>query len=435
MHLKICLSDFLFGVGMSQEQIDAKPIHELQETVRKSIASLIILEPFIGIFAKMTNVYYVDSPQVAWTDGKSIYLGSMINDMTPRDVAHVIAHEAMHIILKHAIRSKRILKKHPELVPEQFFQLANYVADAYVYMYLMNTEISPTSYENLVKPSDVKETTGVNIEDESFEEVMEEIIKRSKKIEVSYSGKGSCIGGYKRPKKKVLVNEGADRDEDQDVDEEKIEREINRRLADAYNAAKNAGVVSEGLERLINELLKPKIDWRTIIRKDLSGFFGSKHRYSWKKMSKKQPGLVPGRKIIGSRGDVIVLVDVSGSIGEKELQQFVTETFAIARIAGRYVLVIPWDAKAYEPIKIRRGEDVKRVKLIGGGGTVIFPALKLTEKYVKPSTRIVILSDWDIADLNSQDVNNWLYKYRRQIYAVTTNFTPPNFLQFAKISF
>jgi predicted metal-dependent peptidase len=421
---------------MSQEQINAKPIHELQETVRKSIASLIVMEPFIGIFAKMTNVYYVeDSPQVAWTDGNSIYLGSMINDMTPRDVAHVIAHEAMHIILKHSIRSKQILRKHPGLVPEQFFQLANYVADAYVHMYLMNTKISPTSYKNLVKPSDVKETFGVSIEDKSFEEVMEEIIKKSEKIEVSYSGKGSCIGNYKRPKKKVLVNEGTDRDEDdQDVDEEKIEREINKRLADAYNATKSAGTVPEGIERLINELLKPKVDWRTIIRKDLSGFFGSKHRFSWKKMSKKQPGLVPGRKII-AKGDVLVLVDTSGSIGEEELQQFIAETFAIAKVAGRDVLVIPWDAEAYEPIRIRRNGDVKRVKLIGGGGTVIFPALKLAEKYVKPSTRIVILSDWDIADLDSQEVNSWLYKYRSQIYAVTTGSTPPSFLQHAKISF
>jgi predicted metal-dependent peptidase len=410
--------------------------HELQETVKKSIASLMVVEPFIGIFARMTNIYYVeDSPQVAWTDGKSIYLGSMINGMPPRDITHVIAHEAMHIILKHAIRSKQILKKHPELVPEQFFQLANYVADAYVHMYLMNTRISPTSYENLVTPSDVKKTFGVDIEDKSFEETIEEIIKKSKKIEVSYSGRGS-IGNYKKPKNAVPLNEGADREDAEDVDEEKIEREINKRLADVYNAAKSAGTVPEGIERLVNELLKPKVDWRTIIRKDLlSSFFGGRHRFSWKKMSKKQPGLVPGRKTIGSRGDVLVLVDTSASIGEEELQQFVAEIFAIAKVAGRDVLVIPWDADAYEPIRIRHGRDVKKVKLRGGGGTVIFPALKLAEKYMKPSTRIVILSDWDIADLDSQNVNSWLYKYRSQIYAVTTGSAPPNFLQHAKISF
>lgn len=427
---------------MSQVQMEreAIPINELQETVRKSIASLIVIEPFIGVFAKMTSIYYVDSPEIAWTDGKSIYLGSMITKMAPRDVVHVLAHESMHIILKHVLRSKQILKKHPELMPEQFFQIANYVSDAYVHMYLMQTKISPTSYENLVKPSDVKEMFGVDIENKSFEEAIEEIIKRAEKIEVSYSGKGSggCIGNHERPKKAVLLNEGTDRDEDtEDGDEEKIEGEINKRIADAYNVTKSAGTVPEGIERLINELLKPKVNWKAIIRKDLSGFFGSRHRYSWKRMSKKQPGLVPGRKRFGSNGNVLILVDTSGSISKEELQQFVAEAFAIAKTVGRDVLVIPWDAEAYEPIKIRHNSDVKNidVKLRGGGGTTIYPALKLSEKYLKPSTKIVILSDWDISDINNQSVRDWLYKYRSQIYAVTTMYTPPNFLQYAKISF
>jgi predicted metal-dependent peptidase len=410
-----------------------RPVQELQEMVKKAIASLIVVEPFIGIFSKMTNVYYVeDAPQVAWTDGNSIFLGSLINGMSPRDVAHVIAHEAMHIILKHAIRSKQILKRHPELLPEQFFQLANYVADAYVHMYLMHTKISPTSYENLVKPSDVKDAFGVSIEDKSFEETLELIIKSAKKIEVDKGG--GCIGNHKRPKKTVLLNEGSHGDDDAEDDEEKIEREINKRLADAYNATKSTGTIPEGIERLVDELLKPKVNWRAIIRRDLYGFFGARHRYSWKKMSKKQPGLVPGRKSYG-KGDALILIDTSGSIGEEELRQFVTEAFAIAKAAGRDVIVIPWDAEAYEPIKIRHSGDVMKVRLKGGGGTVIYPALKLAEKYVKPSTRIIILSDWDIDDIYNQNVRDWLYRYRGQIYAVTTMHTPPKFLQYSKISF
>jgi predicted metal-dependent peptidase len=412
---------------------EIRAIQELQETVRKSIASLIIMEPFIGIFSKMTSIYYVDSPQLAWTDGSSIYLGSRIREMHPRDIAHVIAHEAMHIILKHAIRSKQILRRHPELAPEQFFELANYVADAFVHMYLMGTKISPTSYDDLVTPDKVRYALGVSIEGRSFEEVMEEVIKRAEKVE---AGRGRrCIGNHGRPEKKELLNEGVDRDEGED--EERIEREINRRIADAYNAAKSAGNVPANFERLVNELLKPRVDWRAIIRRDLSGFFGSKRRYSWKKMSKKQPGLVPGRKSVGCKGDALILVDTSGSIGERELQQFVTEAFAIAKTAGRDVLVIPWDAQAYEPIRIRRDGDARSVKvsLKGGGGTVIYPALRLAENYMRPTTRVIILSDWDIFDLNSQEVRDWLYKYRGQIYAVTTSYTPPNFLQYARISF
>jgi predicted metal-dependent peptidase len=441
----------LFWVGMSQEQGKIiKSVQELQEIVRKAIASLIVMEPFIGILSKMTDIYYVeDSQQVAWTDGKNIFFGSKINELSARDVVHVIAHEAMHIILKHAIRSKQILRKHPELLPEQFYALANIVADAYVHMYLMSTRISPTSYENLVKPSDVKAMFDVDIEDKSFEEALEEIIKRADKIEVKYGvsidfgDSGNCKSGDSGKNRGVLLNPGSggdsdgDNDRGNDGDVEKIEREINRRIADAYNAAKSAGNVPEGLERIINELLKPKVDWRTILRKDLPVFFGSRYRYSWKKMSKKQPGLVPGRKIIGKKGDVLVLVDTSGSISEEELHQFIAEVFAIAKTAGRDVLVIPWDADVYEPVKIRHNIDIEsvKVKLRGGGGTVIYPALMLAEKHMRPSTRIVILSDWDIFDIDSENVRDWLYKHRSHIYAVTTRLPPPSFLQHAKISF
>jgi predicted metal-dependent peptidase len=404
---------------------------ELREIVKRSIASLIVVEPFIGIFSKMTNVYYVkDSPRIAWTDGRSIYLGAGVNKMSPKDIAYVIAHEAMHIILKHPLRTKQILRRHPELVPEQLLTLANYVADAFVNMYLARTKMS-TGYA-VVTPDAIRESFGVSIENKSFEEVMEEIIKAGK-VEVKYGG--GCIGDYERPSGSELLNEGADRDEEED--EERIEREVNRRIADAYNAAKGAGNVPADLERLVNELLKPKVDWRAIIRRDLSGFLGSRYRHSWKRMSKKQPGLLPGRKSVGSKGDALILVDTSGSIGERELQQFVAEAFAVAKAAGRDVLVIPWDAKAYEPIRIKRNEDAKsvRVRLKGGGGTVILPALKAAERYMKPTTKVVILSDWVIDDLNSKSVQEWLKKYRSQILAVTTLRQPPSYLHSIRITF
>jgi len=404
---------------------------ELREIVKRSIASLIVAEPFIGIFSKMTNVYYVkDSPRIAWTDGRSIYLGAGASKMSPKDIAYVIAHEAMHIILKHPLRTRQILRRHPELAPKQLLALANYVADAFVNMYLARTAIS-TGRVGLVTPDTIKKSFGVSIENKSFEEVMEEIIKAGK-VEVEYSGES--IGDYERPSSSELLNEGAERDEEED--EERIEREVNRRIADAYNAARGAGNVPAELERLVNELLKPKVDWRAIVRRDLSGFLGSKYRHSWKRMSKKQPGLLPGRKSVGSRGDALILVDTSGSIGEKELQQFVAEAFAVAKAAGRDVLVIPWDAKAYEPIRIRRNEDAKsvRVRLKGGGGTVILPALEVAERYMRPTTKVVILSDWDIEDLNSKSVQEWLKKYRGQILAVTTRRQPPSYLQSIRIA-
>jgi hypothetical protein len=64
---------------------------------------------------------------------------------------------------------------------------------------------------------------------------------------------------------------------------------------------------------------------------------------------------------------------------------------------------------------------------------VILPALKAAEKLMKPTTKIVILSDWVIFDVNSPKVQEWLRKHSRRILAVTTLQQPPPFLQYVKI--
>ena len=234
----------------------------------------------------------------------------------------------------------------------------------------------------------------------------------------------------------VVINEGDPGEHPKNkLTEEEIERKIERKVTSAVETAKRmkgAGTQPGLYERLLKELLRPKVDWRRILRERLRHFFGSDYIPTWTRVNKKAPWVFPG-KVHLERGDALCLVDTSGSIGEKELHQFIAEVFAIARAARRRVVVIPWDAVAYPPIEIRGNEDVKKVKLTGGGGTVILPALEAAEKLLKPTTKIVILSDWDIFDKNSAKVQEWLRKHSRQILAVTTLLQPPPFLQSVKI--
>ena len=234
----------------------------------------------------------------------------------------------------------------------------------------------------------------------------------------------------------VVVNEGDPGEHPSNkLTEEEIERRIERKVAGAVETAKRmkgAGTQPGFYERLLRELLKPKVDWRRVLRERLRHFFGEDYIPTWMRVNKKLPWMFPG-KVYLERGDAICLVDTSGSIGERELHQFIAEVYAIARAARRRVVVIPWDAVAYPPIEIRGNEDIKKVKLTGGGGTVILPALEAAEKLLKPTTKIVILSDWDIFDRNSRKVREWLRKHSNRILAVTTLLPPPPFLQSVKI--
>ncbi|MEM1910023.1 MAG: VWA-like domain-containing protein [Thermofilaceae archaeon] len=209
------------------------------------------------------------------------------------------------------------------------------------------------------------------------------------------------------------------------------EKEILRRVAAAVNAARMAGRDPGGWERLVATLLKPAVDWRKLLRYFLQKGLGRGVKRTWFRPSRKCPELRPGREAL-RLPRVFTLVDTSGSISEGELQRFVSEVYAIAKESAE-VVVIPWDATAYEPITIRRSADVKRVKLTGGGGTHIAPAIEKVEKMARPIDLFVILSDWHIADIESFFVQEWLKKNARRIIAATVEKEPPPWLRTVRL--
>ena len=490
---------------------------ELKERVHKALAGLMVAQPFVGLFAKSTWILFDEKlPLTACTDGLRIYLGPAAASLTPRELADAIAHEALHIMLKHPLRGRAIQRRTG--LPHG---LLNIIADAIVNHHLREAQLQ--LLPGAVLPEHIESAFGVKVVGRSFEEVAEDIAKLMERIEVQIpsqleptidgdifgpapsaggQGQGEERAGERKGQKKgsrqgderggaevgqeerrgrkegrqkrrqseeqsgrretregkgagggegvkeaggkkvEVLNEGDEEDVKEGEERrgsdlegrERKERIVERKLLSVYTAVKVAGRVPAGLERIVQSVLKPQVDWRRVLREKMRAFFGSDYFPSWKKLNKKLPGIYPGKKY-ADQGEVIAIVDTSGSISERELQQFVSEVFAIARATRRKVIVIPFDATAYDPIEIRGSEDVRRVRVRGGGGTVIAPALKAAEKHMKPLTRIVVLSDWEISDLGTDFVQEWLRKHASQVLAVTTHVQPPSFLRSVKISF
>jgi predicted metal-dependent peptidase len=489
---------------------------ELAVKVRRAVAALTVREPFIGIMLKRTWILH--DPKLtrapASTDGLRIYLGPAAAQMEERKIAALLAHEIMHIALKHPTRGRFLQRKYGLPQP-----LLNVLADAVANKYVLETDAGKYLEElNPVLPKHIKEWFRIeNVEEKSFEELAREVAERLPKVKVGIEvvrgratfgddigegdgvpvpaqteedgkesrgrrggaggdekddrggerrggggreegeetgdggegadaapakGRGGGAGfgegesGEEEDREVVVINEGDPGEHPENkLTEEEIERRVERKVTGAVETAKRmkgAGTQPSFYERLLKELLRPKVDWRRVLRERLRHFFGSDYIPTWMRVNKKLPWVFPG-KVYLERGDAICLVDTSGSIGEKELHQFIAEVFAIARATRRRVVVIPWDATAYPPIEIRGYEDIRRVKVSGYGGTVILPALEAAEKLLKPTTKVVILSDWDIFDRNSPKVQEWLKKYSRQILAVTTLLPPPSYLQSVKI--
>ena len=410
-------------------------VDALRDSVKTIISAVLAEEPFFGLLLKRTWILASDKIPTAMTDGIRIYVNpEFFSKLAPEEKKAILLHELMHIVQLHPTRSKKYIDRG---VPQL---LVNVIADAKANQYIKKY-VSKLKAITPVMPETVEDIFGVrDAEKKSLEEIMDEILKRSDKccsrswgsdctripIDVqpnnSEGGEKPLEDGESKP-----LNEGDEEDKGKKSPEE-IERQIQKKLIESAMAAKQIGKLPAELERLVEEIAKPKVHWKRLIRSALSKGLGKSVKRTWSRPSRKMPDSYPGKETL-RLGKIVVLVDTSGSIEERELKQFVGEIYAIAKEVAE-VIVIPWDAKAYEPIVMKSHRDIEKVKvgLKGGGGTIIRPALELVDKMYGDAQQIVILSDWYIGDLNSPETEKLLKKYADRIIAVTTSAEPPSYL-------
>jgi len=177
-----------------------------------------------------------------------------------------------------------------------------------------------------------------------------------------------------------------------------------RRAMDEVMAfARRAGTGPLGALRMLMELvLKPKLSWADKLAGLVSHHFGSMRTVNPYKPHRRYPHFPAYRR----RGiKVWALVDTSGSIGEKELLQALSEIYGIASECGGTIIVVPWDADVYEAMEVTDPEQVAfevAKKMKGGGGTVIKPVLKWLVERLGETDLVVIFTDGFIFDLDDK---------------------------------
>jgi predicted metal-dependent peptidase len=449
---------------------------ELTLWIQNAIGWLFVRQPFFAFFLMRTPIYASRRVETASTDGVRIYVNpDFFARLSGAQRAFVLLHEAAHILLMHVPRLKRFHQK-------MGGELVNLVADAKANQII--TEVMPEMEHSAelapVFPATLTQLFQLDkefVENASAEEILEEIARRLPRAPRRGAIVDGPLGGWQPPRGREpgggwggrqpsgepapgepseeekggaqrgpldgdIIKAPSEPSEEDEVlnpgDEEgepgtprsperEVER-VKRRILESWAAAKAAGRVPAALERAVKELLKPKVDWRRLLRTFMSELLGGPYvRRTWSRPSRKVPGVYPGT-ITYAPGKVVVLVDTSGSIGEKELQRFVSEVYAIVRDVAS-VHVIPWDAEAYDPIEIKYPGDVLKVKLTGGGGTVLGPALRLAEEEFGDAAAYVILSDWEIADINNPEVQERLKKMEPRLVAATVSRSPPKFIR------
>jgi predicted metal-dependent peptidase len=158
------------------------------------------------------------------------------------------------------------------------------------------------------------------------------------------------------------------------------ENEFREAIARAASVAKAVGKLPGNLQRMVDEILAPQVNWRDQIRLTMTGLIGSRGE-SWRRPNRRRLALnpivmLPGRNGYGCE-TVVVAVDTSGSVSPKELDAYMGEVGGIlADVRPRRIIVIGCDARVTQVDEVRSLDEFEGVRakgIKGGGGTRFAP--------------------------------------------------------------
>ena len=184
----------------------------------------------------------------------------------------------------------------------------------------------------------------------------------------------------------------------QSASSERNEQQWKTEVAAGINAAKVMGKLPAGLERILGEILDPKVDWREHIQSLFARKVGS-GTYDWQKPDRRlivRDIYAPGRSGYGC-GTGVVGVDTSGSICGKTLDMFFAEISGILEdLVPKSVVLIWCDAAVGRVDELEDAGDLNVVRGMGapgGGGTSFIPVFdEIGKRDIEPDA-LVYLTD------------------------------------------
>ena len=169
---------------------------------------------------------------------------------------------------------------------------------------------------------------------------------------------------------------------------ERAEAEADWRVAVAQAAAQaqSMGKLPAGLERFVDEIVNPAVDWRSVLQRFIQSV--AKSDYSWVRPDRRfiHAGIYLPSCSNLELGPVVVGVDSSGSIGQAGLDAAAAEVSAICQDLRAEVWAVYCDA-AVQGVDHFMPEDLPfKLNPKGGGGTDFRPVFEWVESEgVRPS--------------------------------------------------
>ena len=346
----------------SQELKDMRA--DVQDRIIVARVGLLLRHPFFGNMATRLKVQHCDDlcPTAA-TDGKHLFYNTQFfNALSNKEIEFVIAHEILHCVFDHIIRRE-----------DRDPMIYNIACDYIVNNTLVRDKIgepvkmiqifqdwkydgwqSEAVYDDIYKKA---EENGKKFL-EQMGELLDEHIDWETKPSKPKAGKG---GGKESDQRPSYTKE----------EMKKIRDQIKENMISSAQSA-GAGNIPAEVERMIKELTEPKMNWREILRQQIQATIRNDYTFSRPSRKGWHTGVVLPGMNFDQQIDCAICFDMSGSIGDDQAVNFLSEVKGIMDEFKEYNLKL-WcfDTAVYneKDYSSSDGEDFSEYKPIGGGGT------------------------------------------------------------------
>jgi predicted metal-dependent peptidase len=335
--------------------------------LQKARTQLLLNHPFFAQIVLETRYNFTDSVPTMATDGHIIAINPKFTEsLSVKEIMGVLAHECMHILGMHHLRMY-------ERDPKKW----NHATD-----YAINLLLTDDGFE--LPQGGLLDTKWKNM---SSEEIYNKLPKPNENDDPSF--------GEVRPNGSLSGNEPQP-GESQAEAEAREEQRVKEMAAKAATAAKMQGKLPGHIERMVNDLIATKTPWHELLRKYMTR--PAKNDYSWSTPNRRYASrgmYLPAMSSNDSMGEVVLAIDTSGSISNRELSTFQAQIKAIvedARPSAITIMYFDTNISSVTEITEPSSTDIKLVPT-GGGGTDFRPIFDWLTKHDKHPEVVVVLTD------------------------------------------
>lgn len=350
----------------------------VQDKILQAQTALLWDHPFFGVLMlQLKKVDATNDPRIDTmaTDGRHLYYHEpFVMSLKKEELVFVLAHEVMHNALEHHIR-----RQHRK--PGRWNKAADYAINGE----LVDCKVGKMPDCGLLEPR----FTGLSSEE--IYRILDEDNNGDDSDENSMDA-GGCGG---------VIDGCAPHDE---AAKAELRAEIQTQIRQAAMTAKaaQAGKLPAGVQRIIDELLMPRVDWRAVLRRFIDE--SSTRNFSWSVPNRRMIpfGIVTPGMVSDGVSHIVIAVDTSGSIDNEILKDFAAEVNgAFQEGAVDRLTVIYADASVAHIEEFENGDELV-LHPAGGGGTAFSDTFEKISEQFAEARATIYLTDMFVHDFGDE---------------------------------